>query len=350
MEETNASMPAQTIGIDLSDESSTYVVIGAEGNLLGEGKFPTTAEGLDSAFGEAPASRVVLEASTPTHWVARRLGKMGHEVIVANPRRLHLISKSARKTDRNDAQILARLGRVDPQLLSPIWLRDEKCLAVRAALRARKQLVWSRTRLINLVRAECKVHGVRLVGCTSSAFAKKAKPSIPEILRRSLLPILDTLAALTGQIRDYDKQIEQISEEEFPETRLLRQVPGVGPLVALAYAVTIGDPKRFRDSRHVGAYLGLVPRVYQSGMSDPNLRITKQGDRDLRALLVNAATYILRRSSPDSALKRCGRRIANRGNPRDRARARIAVARKLAVLLHRLWLTGEVYQPLPAAA
>ncbi len=348
MKKSSANVTARTIGIDLSQETSTYVAIGAEGDLLGEGKFPTTAEGIDSAFGEEPTSRMILEASGLTHWVARRLEGMGHEVIVANPRRLYLISKSARKTDRNDAHILARLGRVDPELLHPIWLRDEKCLAVRAALRARKQLVWSRTRLINLVRAECKVHGVRLAACSSPAFAKRAKPAIPEILRRSLLPILDTLDALTSQIRHYDKEIEQISEEEFPVTQLLRQVPGVGPLVALTYAVTIGDPKRFRDSRDVGAYLGLVPRVYQSGQSDPNLRITKEGDRDLRALLVNAATHILRPSSPDSALKRCGRRIANRGNPRDRARARIAVARKLAVLLHRLWLTGEVYQPLPA--
>ena len=350
MKESNANMPARTIGIDLSQETSTYVALGADGDLLGEGKFPTTTEGIDSVFGELPRSRMILEASGVTHWVARQLEGMGHEVIVANPRRVHLISKSSRKTDRNDADILARLGRVDPGLLYPIWLRDAKCLAVRAGLRARKQLVWTRTRLINLVRAECKVHGTRLASCTSAAFAKSAKPAIPEILRRSLLPILDTLDALTKQIRHYDKEIEQISKEEFPVTQVLRQVTGVGPLVALSYAVTIGDPKRFHDSRHVGAYVGLVPRVYQSGQSDPHLRITKEGDRDLRALLVNAATHILRQSSPDSALKRCGRRIANRGNPRDRARARIAVARKLAVLLHRLWLTGEVYQPLPAAS
>lgn len=349
MRESIAKVTARTIGIDLSQETSTYVVLGAEGDVLGEGKFPTTAGGIDSTFAEGPTSRIVLEASGLTPWVARKLTELGHEVIVANPRRLHLISKSSRKTDRNDAHTLARIGRLDPGLLHPIWLRDEKCLAVRAALRARKQLVWSRTRLINLVRGECKVHGMCLAACTSSAFAKKARPMIPEILRRALLPILDTVDALTRQINHYDKAVVQISKQEFPVTELLRQVTGVGPLVALTYAVTIGDPKRFRDSRHVGAYLGLVPRVYQSGQSDPNLRITKEGDRDLRALLVNAATHILRPSSPDSALKRCGRRIANRGNPRDRARARVAVARKLAVLLHRLWLTGEVYQPLPTS-
>jgi len=349
MKEDIASVATRTIGIDLSQETSTYVELGANGESLGEGKFPTTVEGIDTTFGETPVSRVVLEASGLTHWVARKFEGMGHQVIVANPRRLHLISKSARKTDRNDAYTLARLGRVDPALLHPIWLRDEKCLAVRAALRARKQLVSTRTRLINLVRGECKVHGERLASCSSEAFAKRARSAMPEILRRSLLPLLEVLDALTSKIRHYDEQIEKISKEEYPQTRVLRQVAGVGPLIALTYTVTIGDPKRFNDSRLVGAYLGLVPRIYQSGQSNPNLRITKEGDRDLRSLLVTAATYITRRSSPDSALKRCGRRIANRGNPRDRARARVAVARKLAVLLHRLWLTGEVYQPLPAA-
>jgi transposase len=350
MYENSANMSSQTIGLDLSDETFTCVVLSPDGNTLAEAKFPTSKEGLESAFGKAPTSRIVLEASTQTPWVARKLQAMGHEVIVANPRRLHLISKSSRKTDRNDADTLARIGRVDPQLLHPIWLRDEKTLAVRAALRARRQLVWSRTRLINLVRAECKVHGTTLPTCTSSAFARRARPAMPEILQPFLTPVLDTIEALTRQVCLYDEQLERVSREEFPETQLLRQVPGVGPLVALTYAVTLGDPKRFRESRQVGAYLGLVPRVYQSGLNDPNLRISKEGDRDLRTLLVTAATYILRRSSPDSAIKRFGRRIATRGHPRDKARARIAVARKLAVLLHRLWMTGEVYQPLPPKA
>jgi transposase len=165
----------------------------------------------------------------------------------------------------------------------------------------------------------------------------------------ALLPLLEVLEHLTSQVRGFDKKIEDLSKLEYPQTDVLRRVRGVGPLVALAYVVTIGDPKRFEDSRNVGAYLGLVPRSYQSGASDPHLRISKQGDRMLRTLLVNAATHIMRRSSPDSSLKRLGKRIANRGNPRDRARARVAVARKLAVILHHLLRTGEVYEPLRGA-
>lgn len=346
MKQSTAEAPALTIGLDLSDQKSTYCLMSGDGSLFEDGKVLTTPEGLDSAFGKHPRSRFVLEASTPAHWVARHLLGMGHEVFVANPRQLHLITKNSRKTDRNDARLLARLGRVDPDLLNPIWLRDEKCLAVRAGIRARKQLVQTRSRLITLVRNECKVHGARIPSCTSTAFAKKARPLIPEILHEALLPLLQTLEQLTQQIQHYDKRVEHLCKNEFPETEMLRQVRGVGPLVALSFVVAIGDPARFRDSRLVGAYFGLVPKSQQSGESDPNLRITKDGDRDVRTLLTNAAAHILRQSSPDSGLKRVGRRIAKRGGPRDKARGRIAVARKLAVLLHRLWVTGEVYDPM----
>lgn len=349
MNQTTSSVPARTIGIDLSDDISKYCVLDADGETLTEDSFGTTLTGLEGAFGDYPPSRVVLEASTQTSWVARYFEREGHDVIVANPRQLPLISKSVRKTDRNDARLLARVGRFDPSLLSPVQPRSEDCLAVRALLGARKQLVATRTRLIAQVRTECKVHGVRLATSSSEYFAKKSRPSIPEILHMALLPLLETLEQLTVHVREYDRKILEISEREYPQTNVLRRVRGVGPLVALAYVVTIGDPKRFDDSRNVGAYIGLVPRSYQSGASDPNLRITKQGDRMLRTLLVNAATHIMRRSSPDSSLKQLGKRVANRGNPRDRARARIAVARKLAVILHRLLLTGEVYDPMHRA-
>ncbi len=349
MKQTTTFVPARTIGIDLGDDSSKYCVLGADGEMIEESSLSTTAEALSAAFEKTPPSRIVLEACTQTHWVTRRLESMGHEVIVANPRQLPLISKSMRKTDRNDARILARVGRLDPSLLCPVELRDEKYLVVRTLLGARKKLVGTRTALINQVRIECKVHGVRLASCTSEVFAKRARVALPETLHMALLPVIEILDELALRIRAYDRKIDELSELEFPETQVLRRVRGVGPVVALAYVATIGDPKRFKDSRSVGAYVGLVPRSYQSGASDPNLRISKEGDRMLRTLLVNAATHIMRRSSPDSSLKQLGKRIANRGNPRDKGRARIAVARKLAVILHHLLKTGEVYEPLAGA-
>lgn len=349
MKQSSVQVPSRTIGIDLSDETASYCAIDAAGEVQQEGSVPMTVEGLREQFGGREGCRIVLEASTQSPWVARCLEGLGHEVIVANPRQLHLISKSVRKTDRNDARTLARIGRLDPKLLHPVYQRSERCLAVRALLRARKQLVWTRTRLISLVRSESKVHGHRLPSCSAEAFAKRVQKAIPDVLQAALNPLLAELKSLNDHIRHYDQEIERLGKHEFPQTRVLRQVRGVGPLVALSFVATLEDPRRFSDSRQVGAYVGLTPRVYQSGQSDPNLRISKQGDGDMRTLLVTAAAHIMRRSSPDSALKRHGRRIASRGNPRDRARARVAVARKLAVLLHRLWVTAEVYEPLRAA-
>ena len=349
MQESTARVPARTIGLDLSDEASTYCTLDAEGVVCDEGSFPTNLVALQETFGEVAPNRIVLEASTQVHWIARELTNLGHEVIVANPRQLAMISKSARKIDRNDAHTLARLGRADPNLLCPIQLRDEGCLATQSLLQARKQLVDTRTRLISLVRAQFKVHGSSLAPSCSETFHKKARSAMPELLHQALLPLLEIMEELTGKIRHYDKEIEQLCQHSYPQTQVLRQVCGVGPQVALAFVTTVGDPKRFVDSRTVGAYLGLVPRSFQSGERKPHLRISKQGDRELRTLLVNAAAYILRRSSPDSSLKRFGRRLARSNTPRDRARARIAVARKLAVLLHRLLLTAEVYEPLRGA-
>ena len=265
MQEGTTSVPARTIGIDLSDETSTSCTIDACGEVIDETSFATTPVGLDRAFAEIPPSRVVLEASTQVHWVARRLGELGHEVIVANPRKVRLISESTRKTDRNDAHTLARLGRVDPNLLSPIQLRDERALAVRALLASRKHFVQTRTGLISQVRAECKLHGVRLGTASSESFAKRARQQMPEILHQALLPVIDLLEELTRQIRHYDCEIEQLCKNEYPQTEVLRQVRGVGPQVALAYVTAIGDPRRFMESRDVGAYLGLVPRSFQSG-------------------------------------------------------------------------------------
>ena len=345
MSQATADLPQLTIGIDLSDDMSTYVGLDATGAKTLEGKFPTVREGVLEAFSELEPSRMIVEACLHGSWVARALLAMGHEVYVANPRKVQLISKSSRKTDRNDALTLARLGRADPELLHPVWLRPESAQSIRATLRTRRQLVRMRARLITMARSECKVHGTRLEPCASSYFARKMRPMIPSILRDALAPALSTIEHLDEEVGRLDKRVEAMCKA-IPVTGALRQVRGVGPLVALAFVTSIVDPRRFKDSRTVGAYLGLTPRSYQSGSSDPHLRISKEGDRDLRVLLVTAATHMMRQSSPDTDLKRFGRRIACRGNPRDRARARIAVARKLAVLLHRLWTTGEVYEPL----
>ncbi len=182
--------------------------------------------------------------------------------------------------------------------------------------------------------------------CPAVSFHNKAPGHIPETLWPALGPILETIGSLTQRIREYDRQLETISKEQYPETDLLRQVEGVGPLTALTFVLTVEDPYRFEKSRSVGAYLGLVPASDRSGERDPQKRISKEGDEMLRRLLVGSAHYILGPFGSDSDLRRHGEKIASRGAKNAKKRAVVAVARKLSVLLHSLWVTGEVYEPL----
>jgi len=349
MQQASTQPVDSCFGLDLGDLSSNHCLVDGQGQIVREGTVETTREALMQLFSAVPRSRVVMEATRNTHWVRQVLKAAGHEVIVANPRQLHLISKSLRKTDRNDARILARVGRLDLELLRPVHERSDLSMQVRLVMRSRTSLVRMRTKLINLVRGSVKVFGYRMPTCTAEHFHIKARLAMPAELRETLTPLLDTLEGFGEKIKAYDRQIAQLCEQ-FPQTKVFQQVRGVGPLVSLTFLMCVEDPRRFKDSRSVGVYIGLTPGSRQSGNSDPRMRITKQGDGELRALLVTAATHIMRRSAPDTDLKRYGRRIAQSGTPRDRGRAKIAVARKLAVLLHRLWLTGEVYEPLRSTA
>jgi transposase len=216
-----------------------------------------------------------------------------------------------------------------------------------ALIRSRQAMIGCRTQLVNHVRGAVKSFGARLPKCPARSFHKRAAAHIPEALRPALEPILQQIASLTERIRDYDRQLEAISDEHYPETGLLRQVEGIGPLTALTFVLTLEDPHRFEKSRSVGAYLGLVPARDQSGDRDPReKRISKEGDEMLRRLLVGSAHYILGPFGSDSDLRRHGEKIASRGGKNSKKRAAVAVARKLSVLLHHLWVSGEVYDPL----
>jgi transposase len=278
--------------------------------------------------------------------VSRVLEECGHEVLVANARKLKLIYASKRKTDEIDAENLARLARLDPKLLYPLKHRGEDSQVHLAIIRSRQTLVDARTQLVNHVRGAVKSFGARLPKCPAMSFHKKAPEHIPEALWAALGPILETIGSLTERIRDYERQLETISKEHYPDTELLRQVEGVGTLTALTFVLTLEDPYRFSKSRAVGAYLGLVPARDQSGDRDPQRHISKEGDEMLRKLLVGSANYILGPFGSDSDLRRHGEKIASRGGKNAKKRAVVAVARKLSVLLHSLWLSAEVYEPL----
>jgi transposase len=275
------------------------------------------------------------------------LEECGHEVLVANARKIRLIYTNARKTDKVDAENLARLARLDPKLLYPLKHRGEESQAHLALIRSRQALVGSRTQLVNHVRGAVKSFGARLPKCPARSFHNRASEHIPEALMPALRPLLETIGSLTERIRVYERQLEAISKEHYPhETDLLRQVEGIGPLTALTFVLSLEDPHRFEKSRSVGAYLGLVPSTDRSGNRDPQKRISKEGDEMLRKLLVGSAHYILGPFGSDSDLRRHGEKIASRGGKNSKKRAAVAVARKLSVLLHRLWVSGEVYDPL----
>jgi len=336
-----------TIGIDVSDMYSSLCFLDGEGEVIEEGRVRTTAPALQQRFGALAQCRIVLEVGTHSPWMSRLLAGLGHEVIVANPRRVRLITQSDQKRDRTDAELLARLGRVDAGLLRPIQHRGPEAQQDLALLRARDTLVRARTNLINHVRGATKATGSRLPTCSAASFHRKAEAHLPGALRDVLFPIVSMVAELTTRIGEYDRQVERVAQR-YPAARLLRQVRGVGPLTSLAFLLVIEDPTRFPKSREVGPYLGLVPRQSQSGEREPQLPITKAGDPLLRRLLVQSAHYILGPFGPDTELRRWGLRLAASGSSRGKKRAVVAVARKLAVLLHRLWVTGEAYQPIAA--
>jgi len=311
-----------------------------------EGRLRTTPEAFRRRFVSERPLRIAVEAGTHSPWVSRLLEECGHEVLVANARKVRLIYANKRKTDEMDAENLARLARLDPKLLYPVEHRSEDSQAHMAIIRSRQALVDCRTQLVNHVRGTVKSFGHRLPKCPARSFHKRASEHIPEALGPALGPILKQIGSLTERIRDYERQLEAICQERYPETDLLRQVEGIGPLTALTFVLTLEDPYRFERSRSVGAYLGLVPATSQSGERDPQKRISKEGDEMLRRLLVGSAHYILGPFGKDSDLRRHGEKIASRGAKNAKKRAAVAVARKLSVLLHRLWVSGEVYEPL----
>lgn len=336
----------ETIGLDLGDRYSHGCVLNEAGEVVTRFRMATTRQGLTRALRGHAAARVVFEVGTHSPWVSATLEELGFEGVVANPRRLRSITQHDGKGDRTDAEQLARLGRVDPKLLSPIRHRGLCAQRDRSWLSVRDGLVRCRTLLVNQARGLAKPLGLRLPACTTEGFAKRMRREGLTEAFPGMSALVAMIDRLTQQIRALEREIEAVGRERYPETLQLRQVSGVGPLLSLAYVLTLEDPARFRRSRSVGAYLGLRPRRRQSGQQDPLLRITKAGNPYLRRLLVQSAHYILGPFGPDTDLRRFGLRLMARGGRAGRKKALVAVARKLAVLLHRLWLTGELYEPL----
>jgi transposase len=342
----NISRQRLTIGLDLGDRNSWYCVVDEAGQIQVEQRVRTNAKALQEVFGAMPRSRIALEIGTHSPWISRLLSELGHEVIVANARKVRLIGESRKKDDRLDAQTLARLARIDPELLYPVKHRSAQAQADRMMIRARAGLLRARTSLVNTVRGLAKSYGERLRGCNvRNMNPEKAENLSPE-LQRALEPLLAAIEEVSERIVEYNDRIEALAQASYPQVELLKQIKGVGTLIALTFLLTLEDPHRFGKSRDVGGYLGLQPGRRNSGESEPQLHISKEGDPYLRTLLVQGAQHILGPFGIDCDLRRWGLKLAERGGRNGKKRAIVATARKLAVLLHHLWVSGEVYQPL----
>lgn len=335
-----------TIGLDVGDRYTQVCVLDGAGEGIEEGRIRTTEAALAARFGSLAPARVVLETGVHTAWMQAVLVRCGHEVLVADSYRMGKIYRGRDKSDRRDAETLARYGRSDLKLLHPVHQRSATTLSHRAVLRSRGLLVRMRAQAILHARGLCKTFGVRLPACSAESFAKHAAAPLPEALRPALGAVLELLAGLNRQIHDYDRALERLAREHYPVTERLRAVNGVGLITALSFVLGIEDPQRFRKSRDVGAFLGLRPRQWQSGDREKELGTPRLGDRELRRVLVQSAHYILGPFGKDSDLRRFGERLKARGGKRATVRAIVAVARKLAVLLHRLWVSPVPYDPL----
>jgi len=340
----------KTVGCDLGDRYSHLCVLDGGGGVERRVRLATSRAALAKWFGGVGPYRVALEVGTHSRWVSKLVGELGHEVIVANARHVRLIHQGQRKNDKLDAEKLARLARVDVELLSPITHRSEEAHSELTVLRSRDQLVKVRTELINHVRGVSKSFGIRIPKCVSSSFVRRTQQAqMPASLRCALQPVLNALDALNAQIKAYEGELEEMAQR-CKEAQPLLTIHGVGPLTAMAFVLTLENPSRFASSRDVGAYLGLVPKQWHTGQSDLELRISKAGDGFVRKLLVNCAQRMLGPFGQDSDLRRYGLRLMQRGGKSAKKKAVIAVARKLAVVMHRLWSTGEVFRPLRASS
>lgn len=331
-------------GIDLHVKSSEVAVVDDAGELKEQARIPTTEAGLRRWFGGRERMVICLEAGGQSAWAARILTSVGHEVVVANPVRVRLIAEATLKSDKVDAGTLARLVRADRRLLRPIAHRSAETQRQRGVLRARRTLVNARTACTNTARGILRSFGYRTPSRRPDRIAESlAGERIPEELVAVVAPLVQVGCELDERIAALDDEVEAMGRA-YPEVALLRGVPGVGPLVALSFVLCLEDPHRFARSRDVAGYLGLRPKMRESGSTSRYGGITHQGDTEMRMLLVQAAHGLLR-TRADCDLKRWAQALAARVGTH---KAIVALARKLAVVMHAMWVRGEVFRPLRA--
>jgi len=327
-------------GIDLACKASAICPMDGTGAIVREEEIPTDADGFRIRLAGEEAMKCVVEASPLAEWVVQVLERLGHEAVIIDARRAKAVVCTKKKTDRVNARDLANMARTG--WYTAVHRKSGAARELRTWLAARAGLVETANALNARIRGLLRAHGIKLGKVAEREFEMKVQAVVEArepALAGALTPLLNLWRQSIDAAEVLRKEIK-VRIRQDSVCRRLMSVPGVGPLTAAAYLATIDDPERFQRSDQVGAYLGLVPSVYQSGDIDYRGRITKEGDGLLRWLLVEAAHSLLSHTRRDCALKRWGERLqAQKGI----GKARVAVARKLAVILHRLWITGETF-------
>jgi transposase len=343
LKDTPAQAPF-TLGLDLGDRKHSVCVIDTLGRVIQEQSIDNDREALALLAKEWPGALIAMEVGTHSAWVSRLLREAGMEVIVANARKVRAISQNERKCDEADAAMLARLARVDPALLHPLEHGSEQAQKDLLCIKMRDSLVRGRVALINAVRFTLKSLGHRVSKPSNERFHKIVMAEVPEDCHAVIAPMVAVLAEMSAQIKSLEKHIEELGSKHYPDAKRLREIDGVGPITSLCFVLKVGDPARFEQVRDIGPYLGLAPRRDQSGGCDKQLGISKCGDRYLRSLLVNAAQRLLAAHAPECALRAQGLKLLGAGSSREKKRAVVAVARKLAVLMLSIWKSGQSYE------
>lgn len=333
-----------TIGLDLGNKKHTVCALDRAGKVLWRREVANTPEALKPFFEANAGATVAMETGLCCRWISALAKSCGCDAIVGNARKLAAIWQSKRKNDENDALLIAKLARADRELFHPVELRDDERHGMVQLIELREVVVSQRTQAVNSVRGLCKAHGVFIRKCDASCFHKLAMESIPAGIMWMFKPMLRHLKELASTIKRYDVMLEKYAQAHFKdEVELLQTIPGVGPVTSCSFVAHVADSERFGSARDAGAYFGLVPGQDQSGDRDAPKRITKVGSALVRHLLVTAANHILRKSSPDTALKRHGEHICARGGRIARRKAKTAVARKLAVVMLAMLKSGKPY-------
>jgi transposase len=333
------------IGIDIGDKKNFVCILNNKGEILFRKEILNNKEQMEEYFESIEKASIVFEVGSHSPWISRLLVAIGHDVFICNPRRLATVSQNLKKSDEEDCLILAQLLLTGKHLLKQVRHANEDKMRDFLLIKSRRALIKCRTILINTARGIVKSFGERISpNLSADAFHKYAGDTLKKETLEKIKDLIEVIGKTTEQILKYEKNIDAIIKKKYPTAQLLQSINGVGPLTSLAFVLTIDDPKKFAKSRSVGAFLGLVPRRDQSGNNDKQLPITKAGSKLLRSLLINCANYILSSKGEDNQIKRFGLKIKGDGTSKSRNnKAKVAVARKLSVIMHQLWVSNKPF-------